>query len=412
MWIQLSDISANTQAKYGIAALAQNGRVLVEVVKGLYGLPHAGLLAKEQLTTLLSRHGYTESPATPGHFTHAHSPTQFTLIVDDFGVKTNSKANADMLLATLRELYEITVDWTGTKFLGLTLEWNYTSHPRHVRLSIPGYVSKALARFNVIIAATPTHTPGPYIPPDYGKHQQMAADADNSPLLTPAECAEYPEIVGVFLYYARAVDCTMLRKINQLARTQARPTEAVRTAMHHFLQYAATYPDAGITYYASDMLLYVHSDGSYLSEVAAGSRAGGFFFLSNHDPDDTPPINGSVLEISHMFHVKLSSAAEAEYGSAFINCQAAEPLRRTLHDMGYPQPATPVQSDNECAVGLANNTVKQKRSQAMDMRFHWIRDRIRQGHFRVYWKPGTDNLADFFTKTTQSSISVPCDISS
>ena len=32
------------------------------------------------------------------------------------------------------------------------------------------------------------------------------------------------------------------------------------------------------------------------------------------------------------------------------------------------------------------------------MRFHWIRDRIRQGQFNVKWKPGVDNLADFFTK--------------
>ena len=49
-------------------------------------------------------------------------------------------------------------------------------------------------------------------------------------------------------------------------------------------------------------------------------------------------------------------------------------------------------------MGLANDTVKVKRSKSIDMRFHWIRDRIRQGHFTVSWVAGAANLADFFTK--------------
>ena len=43
-------------------------------------------------------------------------------------------------------------------------------------------------------------------------------------------------------------------------------------------------------------------------------------------------------------------------------------------------------------------SVKMKRSKSIDMRFHWIRDRIKQGHFVVTWIKGANNLADFFTK--------------
>ena len=39
-----------------------------------------------------------------------------------------------------------------------------------------------------------------------------------------------------------------------------------------------------------------------------------------------------------------------------------------------------------------------KQSKAMDMRFYWIRDRVRQGQFLVYWKRGKTNQADYFTK--------------
>jgi hypothetical protein len=67
--------------------------------------------------------------------------------------------------------------------------------------------------------------------------------------------------------------------------------------------------------------------------------------------------------------------------------------------MGHPQPATaPIATDNSTATGIANDTVKQKRSKAIDMRFYWIRDRVRQGQFQVYWGKGSRNRADYFTK--------------
>jgi hypothetical protein len=94
----------------------------------------------------------------------------------------------------------------------------------------------------------------------------------------------------------------------------------------------------------------------------------------------------------------LSSATEAELGALFYNAKDGAMLRTTLEDMGHPQHATPIQTDNACAAGIANNTVKQRRSKAIDMRFYWIRDRVNQGQFLVHWRRGTDNLANYFTK--------------
>jgi hypothetical protein len=94
----------------------------------------------------------------------------------------------------------------------------------------------------------------------------------------------------------------------------------------------------------------------------------------------------------------LSSATEAELGALFFNAKDGVELRTTLEAMGHPQLATPIQTDNECASGIVNNTVKQRRSKAIDMRFYWIKDRVKQGQFNVHWRKGTDNLADYFTK--------------
>ena len=74
----------------------------------------------------------------------------------------------------------------------------------------------------------------------------------------------------------------------------------------------------------------------------------------------------------------MASAAEAEVGAAFLNAQQACGLQTTLQEMGYTQPPTPIQTDNNVAQGILEGTVKQKCSKAIDMRFYWLRDRIAQ----------------------------------
>jgi hypothetical protein len=80
-----------------------------------------------------------------------------------------------------------------------------------------------------------------------------------------------------------------------------------------------------------------------------------------------------------------ASAMEAELGDLFHNSREGIPLRTTLIKMDHEQSATPIQTDNACAADVANETVKQHQSKAIDMRFYWIRDRIKQGQFIVHY---------------------------
>jgi hypothetical protein len=80
------------------------------------------------------------------------------------------------------------------------------------------------------------------------------------------------------------------------------------------------------------------------------------------------------------------------------NTKKAAILRVTLEEMGYPQPATLVQTDNSTTCGIANDNIKQQRSRAIDMRFYWVCNRVRQGQFNIHWKAGKVNLADYYTK--------------
>eukprot|EP00804_Cyclotella_cryptica_P028836 CCRYP_008420-RA/>CCRYP_008420-RA protein AED:0.29 eAED:0.29 QI:0/0/0/1/1/1/4/0/762 len=158
----------------------------------------------------------------------------------------------------------------------------------------------------------------------------------------------------------------------------------------------ATQDEAVLTYHASDMVLAAHSDASYLSEPQARSRAGGHFFLSSNA--DIPPNNGAILNIAHIIKHVMASATEAELAALFITAREAVYIRIILMELGHKQPATPLQTDNAMAEAVTNGKVQPKRTKAMDMRFHWLRDRECQEQFQIYWRPGHSNYADYWTK--------------
>ena len=201
---------------------------------------------------------------------------------------------------------------------------------------MPGYVERALQRFDV---ADAPHTDAPFqhTIPQYSARIQMTKP-DNTPSLDKKAITTIRELVKVFLYYARAVDNTMLVALGSIAAQQAKGTEATADACVQFLNYAATHPNASIQYHASDMVLHNHSDASYLSESEARSRAGGLFYLSDHTSKTTPatiaPINGALHIVSSIMRNVMASAAEAEVGAAYLNAQEARALRTMLIEMG------------------------------------------------------------------------------
>jgi hypothetical protein len=396
MWINLADMPDDIQAEFDTARYAVAGRVLMKVVKGIYGLPQAGFLAQQALAIHLAEYGYEEAADTPCLFTHPKLGTKFTLVVDDFLIKYKNAEAARHIVAALKAKYTITEDYTASKYIGIAMHWHYTGD-RRVEMDMATATQKALARFNVIKnPAKDTLAPNKFIQPIYASgRQQQTDEPDTSPPLNAAETTELQAMIGCFQYLARAVDGTQLVKLGQLASEQSRATQAIKKDTELFLQYVATWPAATITMRPSDMLLKIHSDASYLSEPRAGSRVGGYFYLGNHHDER---LNGAIHVLSVRLDVVVASAAEAEYGGIFHNAKEGVALRNTLADLGHHQPPTTIVTDNQVACNLANDKVKQRRSKAIDMRYHWIRDRIRQQQFNVIWQPGSTNLADFFTK--------------
>ena len=392
--IKIGDIPTEFIDEYRLTHFAHNGWVYFEINKGVYGLKQAGKLANDLLTERLHSFGYFQSDTTPGLWRHKWRPISFVLIVDDFGIQFVEQRHADHLLHVLQQHYTVTTDWTGTKFAGIDLAWDYKK--RTCCLSMRNYITNLLLKYNHPTPRKPQHSPHAHREIVYGAKEQFLPDTDTSAPLDDKGIKRIQGIIGSLLYYARAVDNKLLATLSTISSQQAHATENTATAVNQLLDYVATYPSDGITYRASSMILAAHSDASYLTETGSRSRAGAHIFLSEDDP--IPRDNGPVLSISQILKFVMASAAEAELAALYTTAREMIPLRNALEELGWKQPRSPIQTDNSTASGFISDTIIQRRIKMIWMRLHWLRCRAAQGQFRFYWSKGTNNMADYHTK--------------
>jgi hypothetical protein len=143
--------------KYNLTALAVDGWVFIEIIKGMFRLKQAGLLANQLLQKCLSPFGSYPACHTPGLWLHKTRPIAFYLMVDDFSVKYVGKQHANHLRDTLLCSYELTTEWEGKEYSGMSLKWDYKN--RTYDISMPGYVANVLSKFQHDTPKQPHHTP-------------------------------------------------------------------------------------------------------------------------------------------------------------------------------------------------------------------------------------------------------------
>eukprot|EP00957_Ditylum_brightwellii_P096834 7374238-Ditylum_brightwellii.AAC.1 len=143
-----------------------------------------------------------------------------------------------------------------------------------------------------------------------------------------------------------------------------------RTCMQ-MLDYCYMHPDTMLRHLASNMILTLHLDASYLLEKNTRSRAAGHFYLSKIDDEEFN--NWAILTLSTIIKHVLASALEAELAALFYNAREVAPIQVTLEEMGHKQLATTIVADNNTVHGLTQGTMIPKQSKAMDMWLHWLK---------------------------------------
>eukprot|EP00804_Cyclotella_cryptica_P023552 CCRYP_018913-RA/>CCRYP_018913-RA protein AED:0.17 eAED:0.19 QI:0/0/0/1/0.25/0/5/0/1080 len=321
--IRLDNLPDEIVDEYKLKEIATpDGWVYIRITRGMYGLPQSGALANELLEKQLNAEGYFQSKIVPGFWKHDTRDLQFVLVVDDFGIKYLREEDLDHLIATLKKHYDVALDKEGKEFVKIELGWDYDQGKVH--LSMKPYRDKALRQFDNLEPSKAQDSPYPHVPIKYGAAEQFV-ETDESPSVGKDEQKHVQKVNGKFLWYARAVDGTLLTPLSALATQQANPTTNTMKRVKQFLDFVATQDPAVLTYRKSVMVLAAHSDASYLNESAARSRAGGHHFLSENVKH--PPNNGAILNVAEIIKAVMSSASESER----IIYQREKSSRRTYH---------------------------------------------------------------------------------
>ena len=178
------------------------------------GLKQASRIANDRLKNHLAKFGYSPVDWTPSLWKHATKDICFSLVVNDFGVKYSGKDTADHLIQALKKLYTISIDWTGSLYCGITINWDYNK--RICDISMPTYIQEALHKFQNPAPSCPQDAPHAWNQPVYGADVQYSDQSDYSPLLLPKSINLVQQIIGTLLYYVITVDPTMLIAIGAI----------------------------------------------------------------------------------------------------------------------------------------------------------------------------------------------------
>ena len=136
--------------------------VNIEIMKEMYGLKQAALLAHRQFKERLAKDGYFPIVGTSGMWRHTTRKTKIVLCIDDFGIKYYSKADLDHFLNSIAKHYEYTIDRSGEHYLGLKLDWCYDKN--FVDISMPGYIDRLLKRLKHPPPKKPQASPHEHLP--------------------------------------------------------------------------------------------------------------------------------------------------------------------------------------------------------------------------------------------------------
>jgi hypothetical protein len=187
---------------------------------------------------------------------------------------------------------------------------------------MPGYIKKKLQKYKHLLVGRIQNCPYSPEPKKFGLDAQAPLMPDATPVLDVGGIKQIQQIVGSILYYARTVNMTVLMALSSIVVEQTKAMEKNMGRWIQLLDYLASNLEAKVRHHASNMKMNIHSNASYLSETKARSRACRNFFMG-WMPKNREPIklNGAFYVNTTILRFVVASAAEAELGALFHNCQ-------------------------------------------------------------------------------------------
>ena len=209
------------------------------------------------------------------------------------------------------------------------------------------------------------------------------------------EITQYRSAIGKLMWLSVCTRPDITTAVSRLSRALQKPSWKHWTAVKKLLRYLQHTKTHGLVYGAKDYCpdLYLHgwvdSDWGGFQGVGRKATTGWIFLL-----------NGAAISWCSKLQTTVSlSTTEAEYKALASSTQEAVYLRAILMDLGHMQEgATTIGEDNSGCIQLVHNPVFHARSNHIETKYHFSREKVESGEINVVKEHTEDMVADMLTK--------------
>jgi len=354
--------------------------------KSLYGLKQAGRSWYEKIDSAFAELGLRKCGADHSIYckVRAANKVYVALYVDDLIIATNSLDELRKLKHGLAQRFAMKNLGELHFFLGIRIERNRTE--RSINLSQTNYIDKMLARFGM------TNCKSAATPMDPGVKLVSAAKEATTEEAEKMKKVPYLEAVGSLMYAMLGTRPDIAFAVGVVSRYSSDPRHEHWVAVKRILRYLKGTREVTLRYVGDKTVVPVgYSDADWGSDQETRRSTTGYIFMIS---------NAAVTWQSKRQPTVALSSTEAEY---MASCQAAREavwLRALLADLGYTQQdATVLHGDNQGCLALAKNPMQHSRTKHIEMRHHFIREKVESGDIKQVYCPTESMIADILTKS-------------
>jgi hypothetical protein len=362
-------------------------KYVLKLRKTIYGLKQSGRKWYEAFSRLLVSVGLNRAESDYGIF-YKRSGDDMVVIaihVDDCVLAASSRAVLDEYKAKIGARFKLTdlgpIHW----LLGIKVVRNLEA--RTLSLSQQSYIESILRRYN-FEDLKPSNVPmDPSIL--YSKDQCPTSPAD----IAHMKKVPYREAIGSLMYAAIGTRPDIAFATSILAQFAENPGNIHWEGVKRVFRYLKGTKGMALVYGGVRRGLEGFTDADGASQEHRHAITGFAFLIDG----------GAVTWSSKKQSLVTLSTAEAEYVAASYAAREALWLRRFIGEVYRPlQEPTPLMCDNQSAITLAQSGNFHARTKHIDIRYHFIRFVVEDGHIRLVYCPTEDMAADTLTKALPS----------
>ena len=353
----------------------------LKLIRSLYGLKQSPRVWWKLISTYLGELGFTRLSADWGLYHHKQKKAYLLLYVDDVLIAAEHTETINGIRDALKNKWKWSDIGTATYILGLKLERHQPS--RTISISQQGYIQRVLERFGMQEAktcATPLYDAIMRRQEDTIKEEKQRKTL-------------YQQIVGSLMWCAMSARPDIVFAVGYLSRFSSNPSEQHLKAAKRTLAYLKGTIDKVLTLgqLGNENSLIGYCDADYAGDMETRRSTTGYCFK----------LLGSTISWTSIRQSTVAtSTCEAEYMALAEAAKEAIWLSRMLQELGFIKnnQSTQLYCDNQGALALAGNPAHHKRSKHIDIRYHYIREMMDNGHITIHHVGTNDQAADMLTK--------------